>query len=328
MLVMWPIILLYFVTPYYKGFLGRETKQAIIAMGLAYTIAAPLVYLVFNKSTYQPAKSYIAIKSIIRLVPAFFEYLKKFPYSKNLYLPKISEKERVAILFLVVKIFFLPIMLNFLFINYHAFRDNFPDLLNTANFTIENFNKIIFPILLTGILLVDTAYFVFGYLVESKSLNNEVRSVEPTFIGWASTIICYPPFAGFMATIVIWHANDYVLFWSEKWTFVMRIVALVLMTIYTLSSVALGAKCSNLTNRGIVTRGPYAVVRHPAYVTKNLAWWITILPIISVPVALSMAFWSFIYFIRSITEERHLIRDPDYQLYCKKVRYRFIPGLI
>ena len=40
---------------------------------------------------------------------------------------------------------------------------------------------------------------------------------------------------------------------------------------YALASIALNFKSSNLTNRGIVARGPYAIVRHPAYITKNLA---------------------------------------------------------
>jgi protein-S-isoprenylcysteine O-methyltransferase Ste14 len=50
-----------------------------------------------------------------------------------------------------------------------------------------------------------------------------------------------------------------------------------------------------------------------------------ILPVMSWQAALSLGVWSVIYFFRSITEERHLIKDPDYQAYCKKVRWRFIP---
>jgi protein-S-isoprenylcysteine O-methyltransferase Ste14 len=37
--------------------------------------------------------------------------------------------------------------------------------------------------------------------------------------------------------------------------------------------------------------------------------------------------WGTIYFLRSITEERLLSKDPDYVAYCKKVKYRFIPGV-
>ena len=34
-----------------------------------------------------------------------------------------------------------------------------------------------------------------------------------------------------------------------------------------------------------------------------------------------------IYGLRAITEERHLMREPHYRDYCKKVPWRFIPGL-
>jgi len=34
-----------------------------------------------------------------------------------------------------------------------------------------------------------------------------------------------------------------------------------------------------------------------------------------------------IYTVRALTEERHLMKDPEYRAYCKKVKYRFIPGV-
>ena len=100
---------------------------------------------------------------------------------------------------------------------------------------------------------------------------------------------------------------------------------ILLLVIYVGATLSLGAKSSNLTNRGIVTRGTYSIIRHPAYVSKNLAWWLTIIPIASIPIVLSMATWSLIYHTRTITEENHLSKDPDYQEYCKKVKYRYIP---
>ncbi len=55
---------------------------------------------------------------------------------------------------------------------------------------------------------------------------------------------------------------------------------LALMAVYAASSVALGLKASNPTHRGIVSRGPYAWVRHPADICKNLAWWIGSTPLV------------------------------------------------
>ena len=112
----------------------------------------------------------------------------------------------------------------------------------------------------------------------------------------------------------------------------MRLAVLALFAIYVSATVALGAKCSNLTNRGIVSRGPYAIVRHPAYIAKNLAWWVTVIPVLHITnpahaagIVMSMGAWTLIYFLRAITEERHLLADPEYQEYAKKVKYRFIP---
>jgi hypothetical protein len=58
---------------------------------------------------------------------------------------------------------------------------------------------------------------------------------------------------------------------------------LVLLTgIYAWATVAFGFRFSNLTHRGILTHGPYAWTKHPAYVSKNLFWWCAVLPFLSV----------------------------------------------
>ena len=79
-------------------------------------------------------------------------------------------------------------------------------------------------------------------------------------------------------------------------------------------------------------------MRHPAYVAKNVSWWIGATPLLLklastnpwglVPVFLGTAAWSAIYVLRAFTEERHLGSDPDYQAYRSRVRWRFIPGLV
>jgi protein-S-isoprenylcysteine O-methyltransferase Ste14 len=104
--------------------------------------------------------------------------------------------------------------------------------------------------------------------------------------------------------------------------------------------VALAFKASNLTNRGIVSHGPYARVRHPAYAAKNLAWWIGALPNLYAIFAsgnlryglyalLSLSGWTLLYVLRAITEERHLLMGGNgYAEYTQRVRWRFIPGII
>ena len=107
----------------------------------------------------------------------------------------------------------------------------------------------------------------------------------------------------------------------------LRVAIIALIAIFVWATIALGTKCSNLTNRGIVGRGPYKYVRHPAYASKNAAWWLTVLPVLSFGAFVSMAAWSFLYYLRAATEERHLSRDADYVEYRKKVKHMFVPGI-
>src|SRR3546814_7064737 len=95
---------------------------------------------------------------------------------------------------------------------------------------------------------------------------------------------------------------------------------LVLLTaIYAWATVAFGLRFSNLTHRGILTHGPYALSRHPAYLAKNLFWWCATLPFLTtgslVDAArntLILAAVSGVYYWRAKPEEKHLKADPDY----------------
>lgn len=121
--------------------------------------------------------------------------------------------------------------------------------------------------------------------------------------------------------------------------FGVNIILLLSLAIFSWASVALGFKASNLTNRGIVTHGPYAFVRHPAYAAKTFAWLLGALPAIAVAVAngwrdalyviVVFGGWTSIYIMRALTEERHLLMlNNGYAQYIRKVPYRFIPRVI
>ncbi|MFB0965676.1 MAG: isoprenylcysteine carboxylmethyltransferase family protein [Patescibacteria group bacterium] len=188
-----------------------------------------------------------------------------------------------------------------------------------------------------AVLFADVFFFTAGYLLEAGILKNRIVSVDPTVSGWVVCLLCYPPFNGATNTVLGWYSSDTpVLADSPSVTLVLNALVVSLMAFYAYASVALGWKASNLTNRGIVAKGPYRWMRHPAYAAKNLAWWVGAVPALAtawgtsnfVFALASLSAWTFLYYLRAATEERHLLMaDNGYAEYAKAVPYRFVPGV-
>ncbi len=325
--LIWLAIWFYRTNKYYADFLASETQNTLFYLAVAYAVFGMLFYILIPIERHD-SKGYVLFIALKRVFKDSRVYLKEFTTNPSHPAPKIEKHEKNAILFLIVKLFFLPIMLNFFFSNYYGFISQYNSLpqINSL-FSIPAFNSIVFPILFSLIFMIDTLYFSFGYAFESDIFKNKIRSVEPTVLGWFVAVISYPPFNDFASKYFSWYANDFLVLSSELNTFILRVAMILLLLIYLSATLALGTKCSNLTNRGIVSRGPYRFIRHPAYISKNLVWWLTVIPLMNLAGFFSAFFWSVIYYFRAITEERHLIKDPDYQEYCRKVKYRFVPGV-
>ncbi len=299
-------------------------KAAFSALGLIFDLL--LVYclaLLFTKSDgigeNRIYHIFSGLKKLFRYV--FISRLRKDS--------EISEQEKVSLLFYLVKIFFTPVMFSFAINNVNSLM-SFVRHPAVFKFTSSGIVNSYFYFIFYLILALDTAIFTFGYLFESKALKNVVKSVEPTALGWIVAIICYPPLNDLTAKIAGWYSADFSNFGNFNLTIVMGVLSLLLFGIYVWASVALGFKASNLTNRGIVSHGPYKYVRHPAYFAKNLSWWIMGLPFIKsygLIAVVGLAAWSLIYFLRAITEERHLSKDPAYLEYSQRVKHMFIPGV-
>lgn len=232
---------------------------------------------------------------------------------------KPTEAQRLASLVVLVKAYFLPIMTDFMIANWSDIMWHATGLLTFQSSTA------FIPLVIATFFFIDVAYFVFGYAVDHPYLKNTFRSVDNTFLGWGSAIICYPPFNGSVVALIGWYGSDSASFVDPTLSYIAGGVAVALFLIYLSATIALGAKCSNLTNRGIVSRGPYAFVRHPAYAAKNAAWIISVIPLWNPIAFVSVALWAGIYGVRAYTEERHLSKDPDYVAYKAKVKWLFIP---
>jgi len=320
-------ILLITILPNYQKNLNPLTYPTLLYLYLSYCFLGAIYYLFFNKNNTSnnttinnttTNKSFTIIKCVKRNLT---DYFNKNTPQQNQQTTYLHHEEKTALLFMLVKFFFLPLLINF---SYNHLQE-LPQLLT---------NSTLFPFLLTSLFMLDTFIFTLGYCTESTKLQNICKSVEPTFFGWFVTLICYPPFNSIVGQYIPWGATDYATFQNPTLTLFLQIIVILLLIIYVSASFSLGLKASNLTNRGIVTKFPYSIIRHPAYTSKLLIWWLTLLPAIfpisqqSAPFALGMLFWTGIYLARAYTEERHLSQDPEYQLYKEKVKYRFIPKVI
>jgi protein-S-isoprenylcysteine O-methyltransferase Ste14 len=254
--------------------------------------------------------------------------------------PAFGPAERQALLALGLKFFFVPLMVNWLLGNASDVIAHWQSVAAPARegTLMALFKGPLYLLIFKILLMVDVFLFTVGYIIEIPVFRNEIRSVDPTVGGWLVCLACYPPFNQALGSFFPWQSSDLPRFSSESVQVTMNCVILIAMTIYAWASVALGLRASNLTNRGIVHRGPYAWVRHPAYAAKNIAWWIGAMPAVAIAFAHSFATgiwslacvgaWTVTYVLRALTEERHLLMlENGYADYVRRVRYRFVPGL-
>jgi len=202
---------------------------------------------------------------------------------------------------------------------------------------IPKFLSLFFSSSVDLVLVVDVTIAMLGYLSSCRLLDTQFVSAEPTVGGWLAAMICYPPFNVLFETIALsridfaWPADLFARYPMPAVLF--SLSATLFLAVYSWSTVVFGLRFSNLTNRGIISAGPYRLVRHPAYISKNIAWWLGLIPCVlaagtldpAVPCILLLL--SLIYVARALTEERHLLAESHYQDYCRRVRWRFIPGL-
>lgn len=289
----------------------------------------------------------ILIAYIILLLP--FYHVHKNPSKARIvlwYFSKVvrwnntySEIEKTALLTWMVKIFFIPLMITWFSQHVFSVINNWYNAYNSMSLISSEFlvffNTHFFWTAFSTILFFDVLFFTIGYLIEMPVLKNTIKSVEPTIVWWLVCIICYPPFNGYVTDLIWWYSTDFPSFGNMYVHLSLNIVLLILMAIYAWASISLGLKASNLTNRGIISKGPYAYIRHPAYICKNTAWFIWAIPMVIISttnentsllsVCIWIFWWAFIYYLRAITEENHLSADPDYRAYKKQVPYKFIP---
>ena len=218
----------------------------------------------------------------------------------------------------LVKAFFIPLMFGY-------FHDDLVALWQTPFppvFDFEHFFAWAYDLFF----LIDVSLAAIAYTLTLRVLDSQIRSVEPTVGGWVVCLICYRPLIDAQAPYIQYEFDK--VYWGTvfapyPWLYVLwGSMILGLVFVYVWSTAAFGLRFSNLTNRGIITNGPYRWLKHPAYVSKNLSWWMISVPFIAgagwltaVVSCLMLGAVNLIYYLRAKTEERHLSADPVYREY-------------
>ncbi len=357
-------ILLLF-NPFFSSVSTDLTKEIFKIFYLGYILIAPIIYFYYRpKSLWKSHNIEIFnyIKRVFLKIPQLHSLsVEEIKTELESFKPSYLEKQSLMLIF--IKFFFGVLMVSSFTKNLDAIIARLESysmltgmikktLINTDfesfKTTIWTYKDFLYNNLILFLFTIDLSVFCFGYLSELSILKNKIRSVETTAAGLFFCLICYPPFIAINQEFIKLPQNDnYAAFGdiNSPLTWICRIPAIIFLIIYVCASIALGTKASNLTNRGTVSKFPYNIVRHPAYISKNMFWLLTIVPMFIVDfnsfgfnipnyltrlllVIIAMIAMVTVYYFRALTEERHLIKDPEYQEYTKKVKYRFIPFII
>lgn len=357
-LIIYGIALIVFqMTPFYtKTFVDVKNINILLnALYAIYLIFAPFFLFTLKPKTIYKSHS-------IDVVKYFYNHLSLKGFQKdfnaiefiNWLKPNYYEKQSMMIFF--IKFLFAPQLFCWAYNHLHTFLAYFEKFIKLNNiyfdaglkdFIAQNkikfilaYRNVVYCTLYQFLFLVDCIIFFIGYFTECVFLNNKIKTVDTSFLGIFVCIMCYPPFNYIFHSFIPWKHNDMAFkFVSSEISFInwiFYIIAICLIFFYVSASVALFTKASNLTNRGIVSHFPYNIIRHPAYISKISLWWLASFCVIKnlidtqmyskvILFIITAIIWTFIYFLRALTEERHLMLDPDYREYAEKVKYRFIP---
>ena len=182
--------------------------------------------------------------------------------------------------------------------------------------------------------LIDSNNAAIGYFWESWFTKTRFRDMDPYPIHWFVVLMCYVPFIGFAGQFVPFPSlsdDSARLFQSGGINAALDVGDGRSPWSCTCSAAApCGSAPRTCATRRVQTRGPYAIVRHPATTCKLVFFFIAFFryrQAFSFVGILCFGIWLGVYICRALVEERFLRHYPAYRNYMKKTRYRFIPGL-
>ena len=228
----------------------------------------------------------------------------------------------------LVKAFFLMLMTAFLIVKIKA-------LVAFPYAQLADTPDQLYDFIFTLIYVLDVSIAAGGYTLNLRLINAQTRTAEPTLFGWLAAIMCYWPFWDILFGP---YFLDYAAggSWqsvfaagSAGWWTWLALMAF-LGVVYVSATVAAGIRFSNLTYRGLWNTGPYRLTKHPAYVAKNIMWWLMFMPFVissgtqAVRYSVLLLILNGVYYLRARTEERHLSHYPEYVAYALEMNRKSI----
>jgi protein-S-isoprenylcysteine O-methyltransferase Ste14 len=167
--------------------------------------------------------------------------------------------------------------------------------------------------LVGALVFVEQAWFVAAFL-----LRHRARAVDQSLLSWLAAA------GGTFGGLLLRPAGIHQV-WGVRTGFVLQVAGLAVVIV---SLMVLGRSFGFLAaDRGVVTRGPYAVARHPVYAGYL---------VIQVGYVLQAISWRNVVVVlavtacnvgRALAEERVLGASASYARYRKRVRWRLCPGV-
>lgn len=345
-IVIYGIILIIIINcPVYYETIQHEFFNYIyffIIYYLAYVFIAPVIFFTVKPKSILESRSVAIINYVVR---QFKKTNSTKEFLDNIE-PKENEKQAMMILF--IKTFFsvncvciltntlLPSLgYNFSFIGaltttvMQYIQEGAGFWTNLCQYIIDTGDMWVkLSITLTTIILT------FSYLTDSEIFKDKIKSADTTPLGVLSCIICYYPVTILTSKFITLSLDTLIPVNNNLLLVILNILIILVNFIGLLAVLRLFGKSGNLTNRGIVTGFPYNIIRHPSYTMQVCYIILTSIPICFIPnytieekisLWIGLFIWIYIYYLRAITEERHLMKDEKYRQYAEKVKYRFIP---
>ncbi len=316
------------VSPATLTLLGHKAVGLAVSLGLV--LGAYMTFPLYQDAWYQGTFAILAGWLPV-FVPIVLLYLIGFHLVTEekddslaqfgrfcLSLGRSGDRSRVRdhLLALAIKGFFIPLMVGFGLGDWGR--------LTSIPFQIVDFRSF-YEIGYQMLLLTDVCFGVIGYICCFRILGAHVRWPERTAGGWLFCLMCYVPFWQIINRNYLNYSDGIVwgtVFAEGSLIYVLwGSTILLLMSVYALSTVSFGYRFSNLTYRGVVCSGPYRFARHPAYLSKNLSYWLVEMPVLgssfgsAVAGTLALLLVNGIYLMRARYEERCCLQHEDYRIY-------------